>query len=119
MALELVAGNMGLPESAAQWLQLIFCDSVVPQEQTLYCAGLKDADLLTLAGEDEARATVEATHRVNLFYAARNGVVADVESVCQLTPERVHDKQVSSELPLSAPAESECAGWINCVAFSS
>jgi len=90
-ALEMAAAKIELPAAAAQWLELKVGKSVVEHKSTLEEAGLYDRAEFYVLGEERAVAELKReADKVNIFEAAWNGTLSDVQLVCSWAPEKVN-----------------------------
>merc|ERR1711935_537599 len=71
--LEIRAEQMGLPKAAAVMLKLEFSGAIISHHKTLKEAGLCDQAIISVQGEDEAKATKEQADKVNIHEAAKEG----------------------------------------------
>jgi len=92
--LKKVALLLGLDESDAPSLQMLFSEAILAHELELKAAGLCDESLCSVLGvEERLEAKAEAKAKaVNIVTAAEENRLADVQLVCQHAPEKVNDK---------------------------
>merc|ERR1712086_1179926 len=93
--LEIRAVQMGLPKAAAMWLKLEFSDAIISHHKTLKEAGLCDQAIISVQGEDEAKAKLkEQAGKINIHDAAKDGKVAEVQLVLDIYPDRVNAETI-------------------------
>ena len=98
--LEIRTKQIGLPKTAAAWLNMEFSDAIISHEKTLKEAGLCDQAEIRVQGEDEAKKAQteqvakaklkEQAAKVDIHEAAKGGKADEVQLVSAFYPERVH-----------------------------
>ena len=112
--LEIRAEQIGLPKAAAALLKLEFSGAIISHEKTLQEAGLCDKAIISVPGEDEAKAKKEQAdkllcHTQGINYSILRGRADEVQLVLAVYPDRVNasgekDRQWGPETPLATAA---------------
>ena len=90
--LKKVALLLGLDESDAPSLQMLFSEAILAHELELKAAGLCDASLCSVLGVEERLEAKAEAKAVNIITAVKENRLADVQLVCQHAPEKLKDK---------------------------
>merc|ERR1712166_1207710 len=99
--LEIRAKQMGLPKAAAVWLKIQFSGAIISHHKTLKEAGLCDQAIISVQGEDEAKAKLkEQADKVDIHDAAKQGKADEVQLVLDICPDRVNAKNQYGSTPL-------------------
>merc|ERR1712153_28482 len=101
-----VALLLGLDESDAPSLQMLFSEAILAHELELKAAGLCDESLCSVLGvEERLEAKAEAKAKaVNIITAVKKNRLADVQLVCQHAPEKLNDKDERGDSALHKAA---------------
>eukprot|EP00656_Telonema_subtile_P054685 TRINITY_DN8231_c0_g1_i3.p1 TRINITY_DN8231_c0_g1~~TRINITY_DN8231_c0_g1_i3.p1 ORF type:complete len:223 (-),score=37.67 TRINITY_DN8231_c0_g1_i3:293-961(-) len=106
----MVALELGLEQQDGATLKLFFCNiEVMDHRLTLDAVGLCQAAEFKVRGVEAAKAAFESrraeiAQEVNVHQAAMSGQVEHISAICQLRPERVHERDWAGNTPLHCAA---------------